>query len=98
MAAADAVHAELVLGAKASEPARPSRSGSLGGIISLGCAKWPFNNGFCFMSQICIDRFSDNLDYKPRLFTFVTSDGQGIEGGFSSPVQLLNVSPCFLLV
>ena len=90
-------------GAKASEPASAfALSGSLGGIICDGCAKWPFNNGFCFLSQICIDRFGDNLDYKPRLFTFVTSDGQGIEGGFSSgfssPVQLLNVSPCFLLV
>ena len=60
-------------------------SGSMGGIICDGCAKWPFNNGFCFMTQICIDRFGSDLEYKPRLFTFVTSDGQGIEGFFEGP-------------
>ncbi|QDZ21579.1 BEACH domain-containing protein [Chloropicon primus] len=61
-------------------------SGSLGGIICDGCAKWPFNNGFCFLTQICIDRLgASSVDYKPRLFTFVTSDGQGIEGFFEGP-------------
>ena len=60
-------------------------SGSMGGIICDGCAKWPFNNGFCFMTQICIDRFGNDLQYKPRLFTFLTADGQGIEGYFEGP-------------
>jgi hypothetical protein len=62
-----------------------SLSGVLGGIICDGCSKWPFNNGFCFMTQIFMDKFGNDLQYKPRLFTFLTADGQGIEGVFGGP-------------
>lgn len=77
--------------------------GETSGLLGLGEGRWPFPNGYVFATWIFIERFSETLltvaeaeakadevmANMPRLFSFVSSDNQGIEAYFHAQFLVL---------
>ncbi|PWA68195.1 BEACH domain-containing protein [Artemisia annua] len=77
--------------------------GETSGLLGPGEGRWPFPNGYVFATWIFVERFSDTLHTvaeaeakadevmanMPRLFSFVSSDNQGIEAYFHAQFLVL---------
>lgn len=57
--------------------------GESSGLLGPGEIRWPFSNGYAFVTWIYLESFSgEGTSHMPRLFSFSSVDNQGVEAYF----------------
>eukprot|EP00268_Persea_americana_P028192 TRINITY_DN27418_c1_g1_i5.p1 TRINITY_DN27418_c1_g1~~TRINITY_DN27418_c1_g1_i5.p1 ORF type:complete len:1215 (+),score=249.75 TRINITY_DN27418_c1_g1_i5:146-3790(+) len=60
--------------------------GESSGLLCQGESRWPFSNGYAFVTWMYIESFyGEGTSFMPRLFSLMSVDNQGVEAYFQPP-------------